>query len=314
MRWRKLGLAFDPSGYAPWMISHAANPVADDLGDGRVRFYFGTRDAKNRSHIGFVDLELADDRFRVVGVSPEPVVAPGETGLFDDSGTSMGCLVRNGDCRFLYYVGWNLGVTVPWRNSIGLAIALKPTEAFAKVSRAPVLDRSDDDPFSLSYPWVLREGSRWRMWYGSNTAWGPHQDDLRHVIKYAESADGTHWEREGRIALGLEGDDETALSRPCVRHRMDGYQMWFCHRGSTYRLGYAESPDGLRWVRRPVQDGMELSQNGWDSEMIAYPCVFDHAGQTYMAYNGNGYGRGGFGLAIAEPSEDEPGLSVETQA
>jgi hypothetical protein len=288
------------------MRSHAANPVADDLGDGRVRFYFGCRDGGNRSHIGTADVELAGDRFRVVGVPPEPVLAPGGPGLFDDSGTSMGCLVRDGARRLLYYVGWNLGVTVPWRNSIGLAVAERPGGAFAKVSRAPVLDRSDDDPFSLSYPWVLRAGPVWRMWYGSNTAWGPREADMRHVIKYAESADGVRWERTGRVAIGLAGGDETVVCRPCVRPRPGGYEAWFCARGASYRLGYAESPDGLTWDRQPPPGGVEPTPGGWDGEMIAYPCVFGHAGRTYMAYNGDGYGRAGFGLAVAESGAGTP--------
>jgi hypothetical protein len=300
MRWRKLGLVFAPPvGHFPWMASHAANPVPEPLGDDRYRVYFASRDPANRSHIAAVDLLLSQPP-RVLGVSAEPLVAPGSAGLFDDSGTSMGCLVRDGERRYLYYLGWNLGVTVPWRNSIGLAVSDGPGEPFVKISPAPVLDRSQADPFSLSYPWVLREGGVWRMWYGSNLAWGPRESDMRHVLKYAESADGIHWRPTGRVVLGLEGEKEYALCRPCVRRTGAGYEMWFTHRGPTYRIGYAESADGLSWTRRPEKVGIDVSATGWDSEMVTYPCVFDHDGHTYLLYNGNRYGRGGFGLAVAE--------------
>jgi hypothetical protein len=296
MGWRKLGLVFTPDARWEWMRSHAANPVADQLDGDRFRVYFGCRDRHNRSHIGHIDLLLAEPP-RVLDVAREPDLAPGAAGLFDDSGTSLGCLVRDGQRRWLYYVGWNLGVTVPWRNSIGLAVSEGPGHPFVKVSRAPILDRNDADPFSLSYPWVLREGPVWRMWYGSNLTWGPKESDLRHVLKCAESADGVHWERPGRVVLDLEGPDEYALCRPCVLRTAEGYRMWFCHRGPAYRIGYAESTDGLAWRRRPA--GIEVSPSGWDSDMLAYPCVIEHAGRSWLLYNGNGFGREGFGLAVS---------------
>jgi hypothetical protein len=34
--------------------------------------------------------------------------------------------------------------------------------------------------------------------------------------------------------------------------------------------------------------------------MICYPAVFELNGNTYMLYNGNGYGKTGFGIAILE--------------
>jgi hypothetical protein len=283
------------------MASHAANPVADHLEGDRFRVYFGCRDGQKRTHIGGVDLVL-DDEPRVLAVLEQPVLTPGSAGLFDDSGTSLGCVVRVGERRYLYYVGWNLGVTVPWRNSIGLAVSEGPGLPFVKVSRAPILDRSHDDPYSLSYPWVLVEKGLWRMWYGSNLTWGPRENDMRHVIKYAESRDGRHWERPGTVALGLDGPGEYAVCRPCVLPGPAGYRMWFCHRGASYRIGYASSADGTTWTRHRDPDGLDVSGGGWDSEMAAYPCAFEHRGLTCMLYNGNAFGRDGFGLAIAAGS------------
>ena len=46
--------------------------------------------------------------------------------------------------------------------------------------------------------------------------------------------------------------------------------------------------------------GMDVSNNGWDSEMVCYPFVFDHKDITYMLYNGNSYGKTGMGLAVWE--------------
>ena len=81
--------------------------------------------------------------------------------------------------------------------------------------------------------------------------------------------------------------------------------MWFAYRKyyefrqnreSAYRIGYAVSADGVNWNRRDSDAGIEPSQSGWDSEMIAYPYVISHERRLYMFYNGNGFGRTGFGM------------------
>ena len=299
MRWTKLGLVFCPDRNFPWMQTHAAGPFAEPLAGGCFRVYFGCRDGRQRTHIGTLEIDL-DRPDRILDLSPRPVVAPGEPGLFDDSGTSMGCLVRDGDTRYLYYLGWNLGVTVPWRNTIGVAVARNGDAAFRKMSRAPLLDRSDVDPFSISYPWVLNDEGRWRMWYGSNLAWGARPETMAHVIKEADGSDALHWTRAGAIAIEGRSPAEYAISRPCVLKENGLYRMWYSHRGDTYRIGYAESRDGSRWTRRDEAVGIDVSPSGWDSESIQYAHVLRHRGRLYMLYNGNHYGKTGFGLALCE--------------
>jgi hypothetical protein len=279
------------------MKSHAANPVAEHREGDVFRVYFGSRDAENRTSITYAEIEISE-RPKVVAVADQPLVTPGERGLFDDSGASLGCVVTVGQARYLYYLGWNLGVTVPWRNSIGLAVSHGPGQPFRKYSPAPLLDRCSVDPYSISYPWVLQDENCFRMWYGSNLQWGAAQADMHHVLKYAESRDGIHWQREGQVAIGLDGPDEYALCRPSVIKENGLYRMWYCHRGDAYRMGYAESSDGVHWQRRDEQAGIAPSASGWDSEMLAYPCVFRHRDRLWMLYNGNRYGRDGFGLAV----------------
>ena len=63
-------------------------------------------------------------------------------------------------------------------------------------------------------------------------------------------------------------------------------------------MGYAQSRDGINWKRMDKSIGIDVSASGWDSEMIEYPCVFNHEGKKYMVYNGNNYGHGGAGLAV----------------
>ena len=299
MKWRKLGKIFCADGQQPWMKTHASNPVAEYENEDIFRVYFSCRNQRNQSSVGYVDLDINRPQ-KILDLSPEPVLAPGEPGTFDDSGTSMGCLVHLNSRRFLYYIGWNLGVTVPWRNSIGLAISNGPNQPFVKISSAPIMDRDHNDPFSLSYPWVAFDGPTWRMWYGSNLRWGKKKEEMEHLLKYAESDDGIYWRRDGKISVGFKSPTEYAIARPCVRKDNNRYRMWYSYRGESYRIGYAESHDGKSWTRLDEQAGIDVSPSGWDSEMIEYPHVFDHNGDRFMLYNGNGYGRTGFGLAILE--------------
>jgi len=299
MKWTKRGLLFCPDRNFPWMQTHAAGPFAEPIEGNRFRIYFGCRDAHQRTHIGTVEMDL-ERPGEVMDVSSEPVVAPGEPGLFDDSGTSMGCLVRDGDTRYLYYLGWNLGVTVPWRNTIGVAIS-RNGEPFRKHSRAPLLDRSDMDPFSISYPWVMRDQGRWRMWYGSNLSWGAKPESMAHVIKEARGDDALRWTRTGDVSIAANSAAEYAISKPCVVKDEGGlYRMWYSHRGDRYRIGYAESRDGTRWTRRDEAVGIGVSPSGWDSESVQYAHVFRHRGRLHMLYNGNDYGKTGIGLAVCE--------------
>jgi hypothetical protein len=299
MRWRKLGHVYAPDGSKPWMRSHAANPLPEHVAGDRFRIYFSARDAENRSSISSIEIDL-NEPSRILSEADQPVLAPGELGMFDDSGCSIGCLVSVGHRRFLYYMGWHLTVRVPWQNALGLAVSNAPGQPFQRVSRFPIVPLDDVDPYTISYPWVLRDSNTFRMWYGSNTQWGPRQEDMRHLIKYAESRDGVSWERKGVVAVNFNSPDEYAICKPCVLKNGDLYEMWFCSRGDKYRIRYAQSPDGIAWTRQDGAVGIDVSPSGWDSEMIEYPCVFDHGGHRYMLYSGNGYGRAGFGLAVLE--------------
>ena len=66
---------------------------------------------------------------------------------------------------------------------------------------------------------------------------------------------------------------------------------------SAYRLGYAESDDGIHWDRTDERVGFERSATGWDSEMMEYCWLQPHQGEHYLLYNGNGFGQSGFGIA-----------------
>lgn len=298
MRWAKLGLIFPPPADLSWMVSHAAIPVVEPVGQ-RHRVYFAGRDARDRARIGSFELDMSVPG-AIGGVTKAPILDLGPLGAFDDSGVTPSCLVEHEGRKYLYYTGWSLGVAVPFYLFVGLAVSDDGGRTFSRVSAGPILERNDTDPYLTASPWVLVEQGRWRMWYVAGSRWEPGSGRPHHYyhIRYAESLDGLHWIRGGTVCIDYAYPAEHAISRPCVVNDGDRYRMWYACRGVSYRIGYAESVDGIRWERRDDEAGIDVSESGWDSEMVAYPCVFDHSGHRYMLYNGNGYGRTGIGLAV----------------
>ncbi len=299
-RWRKLGLIYCPSGEKYWLQTHAAVPIAEHLKGNTFTIYFSSRNKRNESYTGYVIVDLTDPQ-RILDLSTSPTLFPGELGEFDDSGAMATWMVDHNGKKFLYYIGWNLGVTVPFRNSIGLAVS-EDRQTFNRYAPGPILDRTMDEPHFVASCCVLPAVDKWRMWYLSCTGWKVKdgKPEHRYHIKYAESQDGIRWERAGTIAVDYADENEYAISRPSVIRDKNLWRMWYSYRGSAYRIGYAESADGITWKRLDGDCGLDVSSSGWDSEMVGYPFVFDHAGARYMLYNGNGYGKTGFGLAVLE--------------
>ena len=276
-------------------------PLVEEIDGGRYRVFFSARDERGRAQIGSADVDL--DAPHSWTVSATPVVAVGPLGGFDDSGVVSSCLVAHGGRKFLFYTGWSLGVTVPFYLNVGLACSDDGGASYQRVSDAPLLDRNEVDPFLIASPWIIIERDLWRMWYVSATCWVMKDGRPLHKyhIRYAESGDGLRWRREGVVCIDFKSDDEFAIARPCVIKDRDVYRMWYAYRGSNYRIGYAESRDGISWRRLDDDVRIDVSSDGWDSQMIEYPCVFDVGTRRVMLYNGNDYGRTGIGLAEWEP-------------
>ena len=274
-------------------------PVAEPIDGDRYRVYVSARDAANRAHIGTCVVEVGDP-CHVREIAETPCLGPGELGTFDDSGVTGACVVDHAGTKYLYYSGWSLGVTVPFYLAIGLAVSHDGGRTYERLSRAPLLDRDAVDPYLTASPCVRREGGVWRMWYVTATRWAIENGQPKHYyhIKYAESTDGVHWRRPGLVCIDYASADEHALARPTVTKDGHTYRMWFAARGTHYRLAYAESTDGIVWRRDDAAVGLDVSETGWDSEMMTYPFVFEHGRHAYMLYNGNGYGRSGMGYAI----------------
>ena len=301
MKWVKRGLVFEPAAQHEWVTTHAMLPTADLLEGDVYRIYFSGRDPLNRSHIGYVDVDITEPS-RILDLSVRPVLGLGELGAFDDNGVSPTWVVNHGGIKHLYYFGWNKGSSVRAAEVSGLAISDDGGATFRRYSRAPIIDRTDREPFQiLVISCILIENGVWKMWYDSADEW--QSPELpRYNIKYAESSDGIHWVRDGVVSVDYRSADESRVSRASVIHEDGVYRMWHCYAidSGGYRMGYAESADGIQFERMSDSVTIDVSDAGWDSEMVCYPNVFVHKGQKIMLYCGNGYGRSGFGCAVQE--------------
>lgn len=300
MKWRKLGLIFKPNHRFDWMQTHATAPIALHLDGDLYRVYFSTRDKLNRSHVGYFDFNIKQPD-GIINIADKYVLAPGELGCFDDHGVYAGCTVKHEGKIYLYYLGWNPGAySTLFYTSIGIATSDDMGRTFKKLYSAPIIQRSEHDPWCVLLPYVLKENNKWRMWYGSGIKWERRDQEYYsyYDIKYAESLDGINWKRDGFVCIGLK-NGETNVAHPNVIVENGKYKMWYSYNeGRGYRIGYAESFDGVSWIRMDNAVGISPSDKGWDSETISHPHVIIHDGKKYMLYNGNGFGRDGVGLAV----------------
>lgn len=303
----KKGQIFNVDASLPWARTHAQIPSPDVLDDGRIRIYYATRDDLNRALTSFIEVD-ADNPKNVLYVHDRPILDFGKLGCFDDCGVMPSCVVTHGDLKYLYYCGWNTSTTVRYRNCIGLAISEDGGVTFRRAFEGPIMDRNKNEPHLVVTPHVIVEDGLWRMWYCGGTEWKVFNDvtEPQYLIKYAESKDGMDWVRENRVVIPYK-DEMEAIGRPVVIHEDGRYRMWYSYRSISdyrtnkafsYRIGYAESNDNLNWVRKDNEAGIDLSEEGWDSEMLAYPYPVDYCDQRYLFYNGNGFGRTGFGYAV----------------
>ena len=305
MRWHKLGVVFTPDGTSDWAVSHAMVPTPVVINKHVLRVYLSFRDRHNVGRVGYVDI-AANDPLKVLGVSARPVLDIGLPGTFDENGVLPTCVIDiSAGAKYMYYVGFELGTKIRYRLLAGLAISRDGGETFQRIRRTPILERSDAELYFRAGPFVLRDGGLFKMWYVGGSQWTVVAGKEMPVydLKYLESADGVEWGSEGKTCLELCHSDEHGFGRPYIIREDSLYKLFYSIRRRSfgaYRLGYAESLDGINWRRLDGELGLDVSLTGWDSEAIMYSAVITRGDNTYMFYNGNNFGKTGFGVAVLE--------------
>jgi hypothetical protein len=304
MRWKKRGVVWKPQGNRPWARSHATAPTPVLVDEETIRIYVTCCDEKGRGRPVFIEVS-ADDPAIVLKGPSEPLLDLGEPGSFDDNGIMATSVVRTGPgATYMYYVGFETLTSVRYRMLTGLAISGDGGVTFQRKQTTPLLERSPAERLFRCAPCVLFEEGRFKLWYAAGSSWETVNGKAMPVydLRYQESSDGIRWQHAGRQCLELTGRDEHGFGRPWVRRRADTgqYQLFYSIRRrslSAYRLGYAESTNGIEWIRKDEEMGLDVSSRGPDSEAIMYSAFLEAHGKSYCFYNGNEFGREGICLA-----------------
>jgi hypothetical protein len=307
MAWKQLGVIFAPDGDRDWSRTHAQAPSALLMED-RIRVYYGTRNAENRSRTSFFEVDRADPT-RLLRVHDRPVIDFGKPGTHDEDGVIVSQVIAVADELRMYYGGVSRGGHVPYRMSVGLALSRDGGLTFERVFEGPVVDRTPLEPYMTMAANVLATDDGWTMWYGSGAGWVEIDGKFEptYQIKLAVSDDGIRWRQTNHTCIPKLHPLE-ANTRPSVLRTAAGYEMWFCYRGSldyrdgagSYRIGYATSDDGRTWSRQPDPEGLRPTGAGWNSVTMSYPSVVVADGRKIMFHNGDGFGQSGVGCAIQD--------------
>ncbi|MGI8559974.1 MAG: hypothetical protein ACR2J7_00725 [Luteimonas sp.] len=305
MNWHKRGLVWSPDGSLPWARTHAMVPTPIDLPHlGVIRIFFSGCDHAGIARPGFVDVSPTDPT-RLVAVHPRPLMDIGLPGTFDENGVLVTSVLRLPDGRLhMYYVGFEIGTRIRYRLLSGLAVSDDDGVTFGRHSPVPILERRPDDLYFRGGPCVLHENGRFRLWYVGGSHWldidGKAMPEYR--VKYLESADGIDWPGSGRLVLDISDEDEHGFGRPWILPLPGGgYEMYYSVRRKSlraYRMGYAVSADGLSWLRKDDEMGLDVTPDTFDSDAIMYAAPIRIAEAIYCYYNGNDFGREGFAVAV----------------
>ncbi|MDX2133630.1 MAG: hypothetical protein SFV52_02545 [Saprospiraceae bacterium] len=313
--WTKLGRVFDPTTVTdrPFIREFAQAPHVVPFDD-FVRVYFSCRPPADEhgqfvSYSAWLDLDRKN-LFNILHIAEQPILPLGELGTFDEFGTYPVSVIRHQGETRAYYAGWTRCESVPFNTAIGVALSDDDGRTFRRAGPGPVLSYSPDEPFVISGPKIRRFHDRWYLFYIAGKKWivDNGRPEPVYRIRLAVSDDGYQWTKINRDLIDTKVEADEAQASPDVFFRDGRYHMFFCYRFSTgyrsrekgYRIGYAWSEDLLHWTRDDSQTNLDVSDEGWDSEMVSYPHVFELDGETYLFYLGNGVGRVGFGAARLE--------------
>jgi len=302
MKWLKKGVIYKPTGDLWWARTHAMIPTPTLLNENTIRIYLSSCDDLNVARVGYVDID-SNNPENIIQISNEPVLDVGKQGTFDDNGVLACSIIDVSDkVKYMYYAGFELSNKIRYRILTGLAISNDGGETFTRYQKVPVLERSSNELYFRGGPFVIRENDKFKLWYVAGSDWMKVHDKLLPVyeIKYLESSNGYHWPAEGKPCISIDRDDEHGFGRPFLITHEGKYKIFYSVRRKSigqYRLGYAESSDCINWVRKDEEVGLDVSDRGWDSEAIMYQSVISIKDKTYAFYNGNDFGKTGFGYA-----------------
>lgn len=313
MQWERIGQIFNPDQHvlSDECIAYAKSPQAVDMGD-YVRVYFTSqkKDTSGKwvSCPQYVD--YTSDFSKILGVCQKPLLGRGELGQFDEHGIFPMNVILHQNRILGYTSGWSRRKSVSVDMAIGQVESFDGGKTFLRTGAGgPVMSANAKEPFMIADGFVRFYQGQFHMWYIFGTAWKNFETSTEperiYKIAHATSTDGVNWIRNSQPVIPDTLNDE-CQALPSVLEMNGRYHMVFCYRAVTgfrtdknksYRLGYAFSDNLTDWIRDDKLLNLERASSGWDNEMMCYPNLFVSKGNVYLLYNGNDFGKHGFGLA-----------------
>ena len=313
MKWKKLGKIFDfnKSPLKDSFVSHTQSPQAvvfDDF----VRIYFTSRIRDTEKTFISIPqyVDFTKDFKSIVNYSNKEIIQKGKLGCFDEHGIfPFSPSLVNGNF-YAYISGWSRRISVDVDGSIGLAVSNDNGVSFTRLGDGPILSASLFEPFLVIDPFVKKFNNLYYMFYIRGLKWSDTNPPERvYKISYATSLNGINWQKSSKLIIqNILGEDE-CQALPTVIKIDSIWHMYFCYRemagfrtvkNKSYRIGYAYSKNLVDWIRDDDNAGIHISETGWDSEMMCYPNIFKCNNNIYLLYNGNEFGKDGYGIALLE--------------
>jgi hypothetical protein len=280
---------------------HSQLPIVD-VYDDTYKIYYSTRNNEGKS----IPMSINVFKHNLKSyIYPQKVnLELGKVGMFDHYGIMPTDIITLNDrTKYLYYIGWSLRKDIPYHNTLGLAISKDNGISWEKYSEGPILNSSYKEPGFIGTAKVFKNQDEWSMYYLSCREWvdGENKLEPKYDIKLAISSNGIDWEPTNETIIPLQ-ENEGGISS----FQRIGNKAWFSVRGIvSYRNNIDESYKiktasliNNKWVRDNHIE-LDVSPDGWDSEMVAYPYIIKENNKLIMFYNGNGFGKTGIGYAIA---------------
>ncbi len=307
MKIKNYGRIFVPQNYGLEFCKSPQAIVFDEY----VRIYFSycvPDEDKLISRVGFVDYDKTFQKIKRVSTE---VISDGMLGTFDEHGIFPFSPFCDDGIIKAITSGWTRRQSVSTDAALGLAVSRDNGGTFQRVGNGPVLSSSLNEPFLIADGFVVKtQEYGYMMYYIYGTDWanyeGAIQPERTYRIAVAQSDNLLDWKHDGKCII-VEKFEGEAQALPSVFHWNGKWHMVFCYRHTVgfredsshaYRIGYANSDDMWSWSRDDAKIQIPIEE--WNSEMQCYPNAFTMDGEVFILYNGNCFGKNGFGLIKME--------------
>lgn len=290
-----------------WYKKNSMVPLPYLLTDRIIRIFFTMCDEKNIGRIGYIDVDH-DNPEKILDYSKDPILDIGKNGTFDDNGVVTSSLFEEDGKLYLFYSGYELCVKIPYRIFCGVAVSHDHGKSFHKISNASILPPIHEECYNRCAPYVTKEenGDSYRVFYlgDVNNQWLTDENGKLvpfYTLKTFSTSKLFQYDfKKGDVVMPFLSQDECGITLPNIWKDDGMYKMIYSIRNikSGYKLGYAESEDGIHFCRDDGRLNFVRQQNSeWDNEMMCFAQLLKTSDKTYLFYSGNHYGMGGIGFA-----------------